>query len=145
MYDVEDSAKFSLTRSDMSVPTVVLMEGKGNSEEDLMTQLSLDGDTRKYIRVTANNIIKTYDEDGKETVIVKKYPMVKCTTKLFRTDYEKKFYKQRVDGSYYFCAEDDDIYLQGTRENALFKKDHAFIIYEVKRCTQIKESSLLDP
>ena len=76
----------------MSVPMVILMEGKGNTEDDLMTMLSLEGDTRKYIRVTANNIIKTYDKDGKETVTVKKYPMVKCTMKLFRTDYERKFY-----------------------------------------------------
>ena len=37
LYDVEDSTKIKLTSTEMSIPMVILMEGKGNTEDDLIT------------------------------------------------------------------------------------------------------------
>ena len=81
-YDVHDDQKYSLTGKDMSIPSVILMEGTGDTEDEIMKQLPLDRDSRQYIHVTALNIIKSYDEQDKESVTVEKYPLEKCSRKM---------------------------------------------------------------
>ena len=53
-----------------------------------------------------------------------------------RSEYEKNFFENRMEKSHYYCAHDEQIYLQGTRENAIYHKDHAYIIYKVERCSE---------
>ena len=62
--------------------------------------------------------------------------MDRCTEELMKSEYEKNFFRNRMKTSHYYCAQDEKIYLQGTRENALYQKDHAYIIYDVKRCSE---------
>ena len=132
-FDVNDDKKHALTSRDMSIPLVVLMEGSGNTEDEIMKQLPLDRDSRQYIHVTVLNIIKTYDKQENESVAVEKYPLEKCSRKMMETPYELEFYNSRMVGSHYYCAQDDKIYMQGTRENAVYKRPHSYMIYEVRR------------
>ena len=54
------------------------MEGSGDNEDEIIKELPINAESSKYFTVTANNIIKTYNKAGKETVTVKKYPLEKC-------------------------------------------------------------------
>ena len=102
-----------------------------------MKELPLDRESRQYIHVTLHNIIKSYDPlTGEEKETVMPYPMERCSEKLMKSEYEKKFFKNRMQKSHYYCAQDENIFLQGTKENALYQKEHAYIIYDVKRCSE---------
>ena len=59
----------------MSLITINLLTGTGDTEDDIVTEIPLDYDTRRYIHVSMNNIIKTYDSAGVETKTENKYPM----------------------------------------------------------------------
>ena len=87
-YDVNDDTKYKLTGESMPIVSMILMEGTGNKEDEIMKEIPLDDASRKYIHVTANNIIKTYESD-KEKVTIKKYPMQKCLKSNMKSEYEK--------------------------------------------------------
>ena len=66
--------------------------------------------TKRYMHVNINQIIKTYDQLGKETVTVNKVPVGVCPEERFVSDYEKKFYKQYGDSNM-LCVDDASLYL----------------------------------
>ena len=44
-----------------------------------------------------------------------------------------------------YCADDSNIYLQGTRDTEIKGNDHAYLIYEVQRCNDdIRNTSLIN-
>ena len=89
----------------MPINAMVLMEGTGDTEDEIMKEIPLDYESRKYIHVTANNVIKTYHSETKEeTVTVKKYPMKRCAKSIMESEYEKQFYETRMKKSYFYCA-----------------------------------------
>ena len=45
-YDVHDEQKYALTGKDMSIPLLILMEGTGNTEDQIMKILPLDRESR---------------------------------------------------------------------------------------------------
>ena len=66
----------------MSLLAITLMEGTGLIEEEMVAELPLDQESRKYIHVTINNIIKKYDKDNIMTKKVIKYPMELCSKEI---------------------------------------------------------------
>ena len=122
------------------------MEGTGLIEDQIIAELPLDRESRKYIHVTINNIIKKYDQYDKMTKKVIKYPMELCSKEVMSTsEYRKKFYESRMKNSFFYCAQNSDIYMQGTRDWAIYKKDHAYVFIEVKRCSNKIRNELSDP
>lgn len=39
------------------------------------------------------------------------------------------------DSRFQYCVDNEDVYLQGTRDSATLKQEHAYIVYEIWRCT----------
>ena len=96
-YDIEDDHKAFLTGEKMSLPSIILMKGEGANEDEIMKELPLDKESRKYIHVSLDNIIKTYHpETNEETVTVNTYPIEKCSSSIMRSTYEKKFFEHRM-------------------------------------------------
>ena len=78
----------------MSIPSMVLLEGTRDTEGDIFKKIALDYESRKYIHVSVNNVIKTYDNETKEeTVTVNKYPMELCSLDIMKSEYEIMFIK----------------------------------------------------
>jgi len=42
----------------------------------------------------------------------------------------------KAESEYNYCAKDEEIYLQGTRDSATRENDHAYIIYEIHKCNE---------
>ena len=79
----------------------------------------MDENTRKYIDINLIQNIMTYEGADKKEVKTKRvFPVVKCTSDYFETDYEKKFWSLNEDGNL-MCVEDkkNEIYMQGTRDS----------------------------
>ena len=73
------------------------MQGSGATEDEIMKELPLDKESRKYIHVSLDNIIKTYHpETEEETVTINKYPIEKCSSSIMRSEYEKNFFENRM-------------------------------------------------
>ena len=51
-YKIEDDTKYKLTDEHMSIPSIILMQGSGESEDEIMKILPLDRDSRQYIHVS---------------------------------------------------------------------------------------------
>ena len=102
-YDPDDPTKYLLTDPSMPIPSMILLEGNGISEEEIVKEIPMDWESRKYIHVTANNIRKTY-EGEKEIVKTIKFPMNRCEKDEMNSEYEKQFYEERMKKSYYYCA-----------------------------------------
>ena len=59
----------------MSLIAITLLEGTGDTEDDIIKEIPLDYDSRKYVHVKMNNIIKKFDSAGVMTKYEYKYPM----------------------------------------------------------------------
>ena len=64
---------------------------------------------------------------------VDKYPPAPCKQSQFRTPYERAFWVEN-EATTFYCFDDDNIYMQGTKSSSVYFKDHAFFIIVVKRC-----------
>ena len=51
------------------------------------------------------------------------------------SEYENKFYTMNKGKNFIYCAQDENIYFQGTRDSGVYKKIDAFLIWDVKRCS----------
>ena len=76
---------------------------------------------------------------GDEEVKIINFSLVQCNKDDFsETIYERNFYKARIEleNNFIYCTKTDDpIFLQGTRDSKVAKKSHAYIFYDVVRCT----------
>ncbi len=60
--------------------------------------MPIDKESKKYIRVIAKHIIKTFVGDEMTTTI-NKYELTRCSKEFFsRTAFERKFYDTYLDG-----------------------------------------------
>ena len=93
-------------------------------------------DYRRYFSVRAANYIVKYDNGGQESVSKKYYEFVKCKDKEINhknhNHYQEDFFKHH--GKYSMCIKNDEAILQGTKESAFYKQDHAFLVFEVEKC-----------
>ena len=89
-------------------------------------------DTKSYMVLRIVNYIKTYDKDGNEHIETKYFPLERCTEDIFERDFEKKYYESN-SYRFQYCPSGDltDIKIYGTRDSAVLKMDHAYIIYEI--------------
>ena len=74
--------------------------------------------------------------------------VVECTKKFLGSSaYEKKFYREYIiqGGERFYCAEDPEIYLQGTRDSVVNKKKHSYLIYTIMPCQDKFRDPLVDP
>ena len=77
----EDNEKVFVAQTGVSKPMLGFWDG-GISPFSAVT---LDRESRKYIHVRVNNIVKTYDKDGEQTVTENFYKLDECTEDNFKT------------------------------------------------------------
>ena len=100
--------------TEMAKPIFTIMKGGSpppDSDEPFnpFETLELDADSRKYLHIRVNNIVKTY-EGGVENKTSHYTKLARCSKKyLSKTDFEKNF--QANSGSIDYCMEDDKVYL----------------------------------
>lgn len=124
----EDVGKQSV--STMAKPLLEINDaGKGTVDLEA-------SDSEKYISKRLVNIIKSYDENGVQTTVRKYYPIERCTEENFKsTEFEKLYWDQVKDSSHQYCIDQNtEVYMQGTRDSAVLLQEHAYIIYEIKKC-----------
>ena len=90
---------------------------------------------RKYIHITLRNKIVTYDEIGNENKTEQTYRLKPCSIYSFKTEYGKDFFKRNAQDKMH-CIDDEDLFLQGTRDFQVLKKNHSLMIFEVNKCTK---------
>ena len=73
---------------DISKPLLELWKG---GDGDPFQTLELDRESRKYIHVRVNNIVKTYGLDGMMTAKDNYYPVVQCKSSFFTKPFEQKY------------------------------------------------------
>ena len=110
-----------------------ILEG-GDNTVDLD---AVEGGYHQYIHLRLNNIIKTFDADGNMEKVSKYYPLQRCNEDNFgNTAFEADYYSIKKSRSQYCIDQHEDIYLQGTRDSEVKKEDHAYITFEVFRCSE---------
>ena len=60
-----------------------------------------------------------------------------CPKTHFKTDFEKKFWEAHANDKnelFMYCVANNEAYSLGTRESKVLKKDHAYLVYEFKKC-----------
>ena len=67
-------------------PTFVFYINTGG--DDPWDDIPLENDTRKYMHVRVENLHRTFDQDGKKKDTITYHPMVRCSEKYFKTEYE---------------------------------------------------------
>lgn len=75
--------------NDTSLVLIEIWQGGNDNPEKTVT---LTHEDKKYMHVNLKQITKTYDSEGKETVVKKITGVDICPEKLFITPYHKKFY-----------------------------------------------------
>ena len=89
---------------------------------------------RKYIHITLRNKVVTYDEIGNEKKTEYKYRLKPCSIYNFKTEYGKQFFERNARDMMH-CIDDENVFLQGTRDFQVLKKNHSIMIFEVSKCT----------
>ena len=118
-------------QTDASKLLLEIWEGGDESPE---RPVKLDETTLKYLKVDLKQVTFTYsDVDKTETRSHKSFPVKICPVESYKTDYEKKFYDLNKD-NHLLCADNKEVFLQGTRDSRVSKKDHSYLVYEFKRC-----------
>ena len=121
----------------------VLQIWNGGSE-DPYASILMDSDAKRHMKITLRNVKFSYTGPNKvEKKTVDSVPVELCSDNYFENEYEKNFLTLNR-GSNLLCAESDTVYLQGTRDSRLAKKDHAFIIYEFAKCSD-PDHKMSDP
>ena len=98
---------------------------------------------RKYIHITLINRIVTHDKFGNVQKTDKKYRLKPCSKENFLTEYGKQFFSRNKKDLLH-CIDDSAVFLQGTRDFQVLKKDHSIMIFEVSKCTKKTWKDLYD-
>ena len=86
------------------------------------------------MKVNLKQVTFSYtDNDRKETKSEKIFPVSICPAESYKTEYEKDFYDLNKD-NHLLCADNKEVFLQGTRDSRVSKKDHSYLIYEFAKC-----------
>ena len=117
---------------DLPYPLFTIQDGPygfGPAKNDV----AFDNDAKRYIDIKLLHIQKSYDANGVMTKVVDSYPPTPCRQSLFRTPFERAFFLENEETTFY-CFDNDNIYMQGTKSSSVYFKDHSFLIIEVTRC-----------
>jgi len=93
-----------------------------------------DDEAKRFIEMNLLHVQKSYNNNGVMSKVVDMYPPTPCRQSNYRTDYERAFLQENQDTTFY-CFDNDNIYMQGTKSSSVYFKDHSFLIIEVKRCS----------
>ena len=107
---------------EMAKPIFTIMKGGAekpfNPFETIELDIEGEDDSRRYMHIRANNIIKTYAANGQVTVSNHFTKLVPCSIDFFSgSAFEKNFHKNTDSIETHYCMEDKDVYLQGTRDS----------------------------
>ena len=58
--------------------------------------------------------------------------MVRCSDEFMNSEFERNF--SAASSTFDYCTEDENIYFQGTRDSAVNRMEHAYVIIEVHVC-----------
>ena len=94
------------------------------------------GDIRKYLHMRITQIEQKFINGVMEQTNTY-YELKECEEQDFlKSEYHTNFWETYVKGSVQYCSSSPDIYLQGTRDSKIYKRDTAFFIYEFLKCTE---------
>ena len=109
--------------SNSTQPLLKIWHGGSNDEAE--ETVKLDRESRKYIKVKLHQVEVTYDKsDSSGSVPSPKkkdteFDLIECKEEMFKTEFEKIYYKQNVKGNNHYCVDDPDgrVYLNGTKND----------------------------
>ena len=111
---------------------------KGGMADNPEETVELNRDSRRYIKVRLHNVKVSYNIiSGKKNEHKTIHELERCSETLFKTEYEKKYYKEVVSQKFMYCANHTDISLEGTKNDVVYKNDHSYIYYEIIRCHKL--------
>ena len=84
------------------------------------------------MHVNLKQITFTYDK-GVENKTVKVVPVTACGESFYKSEYEKEFFNTYKNNNLQ-CAQDDSVYLQGTRDSRVAKEEHSYLMYDFVKC-----------
>ena len=83
-----------------------------------------------------NHYKVTYDLEGNENKETDTHYLTECSDKYLNNDFEKEFIlKSEKRNVQWYCLEDEDVLLSGTYDSPIKKLDHAYLKYEIFRCS----------
>ena len=84
------------------------------------------------------NVQVSYDAAGVPTPSTPlHFELERCSRDFFTdTGFEERFYSAHLEKTFAYCAQHPDLYLSGIKDSALLKQRHAYLQYEVTRCTE---------
>ena len=101
---------------DVSKVLFYMFSGMDGKSTNPYTTIKLDRESRKYIHVRLKEVTKSYN-DGIESTAEKIFQINQCSEEFMSsTKYEQEFYAYNIDSNYY-CVDNKEVYLQGTRDN----------------------------
>ena len=144
--DTEDLPLINFKKDRVTLPLFQIWHGGSKGyENDPEATVELDYESKKYVRVWVNNIRKRYqnkqpiDED-----INNRYELVLCDASLYVTPFEKEYYETQIKGQFIYCFDHPEIFLNGTKNQAVSRDDHSFLIYEIERCSEKNRNTEID-
>lgn len=109
---------------------------KGTGENPFET-VNLDRESRKYLHIQLNHYVVTYDSEGIEKRDKHIHHLVKCSHKYLNNAFEKSFMeKSEKLKTYWYCGEDENLFISGTFDSPIKKLDHAYLNYEIFKCSE---------
>ena len=118
---------------DLPYPLFTIQDGP-NGFGPAANDVPYDDETKRFIEINLLMIEKSYNAAGEMTKTVNSYPPTECSQSQFRTEYERAFWLEN-EATTFYCFNNDEIYMQGTKSSSVYFKDHSFLIIEVKRCS----------
>lgn len=132
-YDYHEHQNDTVPIGDMSKTMLYIFKGEGDSPWDTVP---LNKESEQYVRVNLINRINSYNKAGEKETENKIYKAEKCSEEFFKTEFESKFYQNEIaSNKTMYCAHNENIYFQGTRDSGVYKMKDVFMIWEITRCT----------
>jgi hypothetical protein len=96
--------------------------------------VELNRETERYMKFRVKQTTIGFDEKNNTINSEKFFKMEKCSEEFFsHTEMEKEF-MQRYKDNIFYCLQDPDAYIQGTRDNILVHIETTWWEYEFNRC-----------
>ena len=92
---------------------------------------------RRFMHINVVQYIKKYNDAGEETITKKIFQVKKCVAEDFNgSDYNKAFWESNQNTPL-VCINDPEgsFYIQGTRDDSILKRDNAYFIIEISKCS----------
>lgn len=110
----------------------------GEDAGNPISNIELTRENRRYLHLRLMQVTQKFDQDGNIQTSREYFNMEKCTEEHFVGDEEeggirRQFWERNRSRAFY-CINNKEAFLQGTRDNILAKLDTTYWIVEPVRC-----------